>query len=183
LPALGEAIMRCPACHTLNSPTSRFCQQCGEKLPQFHSHPTTEDGDEVLSALPALAEDADTGPPDAGAILELKEERRDQRRPARPLDPKEDEGSDIVSTFIPYKNPKALAAYYCGFFALLPGLGFILGAVAITLGIQGVRYASDKPHAKGLGHAITGIVLGTVAFFCWNPFVCFLLWFNYWYMP
>ena len=100
-----------------------------------------------------------------------------------PGDRDDEAGTDIVSTFIPYKNPKALAAYYCGFFALLPGIGFILGLVAIVLGIQGVRYASANPQAKGIAHAITGIILGVVAFCCWNPIVCFLLWFNFRYMP
>lgn len=86
-------------------------------------------------------------------------------------------------TLIPYKNPKALAAYYCAFFALIPVLGFILGGVAVVLGIQGLQYAGANPEAKGAAHAIIGIILGAVAFLCWNPAICFLFWFSYWYLP
>jgi hypothetical protein len=129
------------------------------------SRPTGEEEAEVLSALPVSEEDTLGRPP-------APHER----------DEDEDDGRDIVSTFIPYRNPKALAAYYCGFFALIPGLGFVLGVVAFILGIKAVRYASAHPEAKGMAHAITGIILGVVAFLCWNPFVCLLLWFNFRYV-
>lgn len=69
---------------------------------------------------------------------------------------------DPVSTMIPYKNPQALIAYYCGVFGLIPCLGAILGPVAIILGILGLRYVKTHPTAKGTGHAITGIVLGSI---------------------
>ena len=45
----------------------------------------------------------------------------------------------------------------------LLAIGFVLGPVAIWLGILGVRCASANPEAKGMVHAITGIVLGVVA--------------------
>src|SRR5262249_33942201 len=105
----------------------------------------------------------------------------EQRRRARRREQEKDEGPDVVLTFIPYKNPRALAAYYCGFFALIPGLGFVLGGIAILLGILGLQYARANPDAKGVAHAITGIVLGVVAFFCWNPVICFLLYLTYGY--
>jgi hypothetical protein len=155
--------MRCPACHAVNAPENQRCQACGESLPSGKLL-TAEDQADVLAALPASAEDIAEQPP----------------RPREAIE-EADEGTDIVSTFIPYKNPRALAAYYCGFFALIPGLGFILGVVAFILGIQGVRYAGAHPEAKGMAHAITGIILGVVAFFCWNPLVCFLLWLDFRY--
>jgi hypothetical protein len=65
-----------------------------------------------------------------------------------------------VSTVIPYKNVKALLAYYFGVFSLIPCLGGILGPAALVLGILGLRYARLNPQAKGSGHAIAGIVLG-----------------------
>jgi hypothetical protein len=97
------------------------------------------------------------------------------------LPPSEDEEPDLVSTLIPYKNPRALAAYYCGFFALLPAIGLLFGAVAIVLGIGGLRYANAHPKTRGAGHAITGIILGVIACFFWNPVVCFLLYMAYVY--
>jgi hypothetical protein len=91
----------------------------------------------------------------------------------RPLRPVEDEYEDApsvrrdpgdggLSTLIPYKNGKALVAYYCGVFSLIPCLGFILGPIALIFGILGVRYAKAYPTAKGMGHAIAGIVLGAL---------------------
>ncbi|WP_084760397.1 DUF4190 domain-containing protein [Zavarzinella formosa] len=65
---------------------------------------------------------------------------------------------------IPYKNGKALAAYYCGVFGLIScvlGLG-IFGIVPLILGILGLKHAKRYPEAKGSGHAITGIVLGAI---------------------
>jgi hypothetical protein len=116
------------------------------------------------------------------------------RRPQEPdLDddrlPEEDlEGrirrDDGVETFIPYRNPQGLIAYYLGVFALIPcvGLlvgpadyltwwcpnlrrllacaGLLLGPAALILGILGYRYSQRHPTARGGGHAIAGIVLG-----------------------
>ncbi len=155
--------MHCPACHALNAAENQCCQTCGEKLPS-DGRVATEDDTEILSALPVSVEDLAKQPLQPGAQDEIEEA---------------EEVTDIVSTFIPYKNPKALAAYYCGFFALIPGIGLLLGVVAFVLGIQGVRYATVHPEAKGTAHAITGIILGVVAFFCWNPIMCFLLWWRF----
>jgi hypothetical protein len=69
---------------------------------------------------------------------------------------------DVVQTFIPYKNPKSLVAYYCGVFGLIPCLGLILGPIALIFGILAWKYSNRHPTAGGLGHAITGVILGTV---------------------
>lgn len=68
--------------------------------------------------------------------------------------------SDATGGVIPYKNPMALMAYYCGVFSLIPGLGLILGPIAAILGILGLKAKSKNPKVKGTGHAIAGIVLG-----------------------
>jgi predicted Zn finger-like uncharacterized protein len=67
-----------------------------------------------------------------------------------------------METLIPYRNGKALAAYYCGVFSLIPCLGAILGPLALIFGILGVRYAKAHPGAHGMGHGIAGIVLGSL---------------------
>jgi len=57
---------------------------------------------------------------------------------------------------IPVKNPKALAAYYCGVFGIpcfIP-----LGPVALIFGILGYRDA--KTFGVGRTHALVGIILG-----------------------
>jgi len=151
--------MQCPVCHAANPANDLSCRSCGEPLPPRSPA-------EAAGALPAdvvLAEGKEVGHVDTHL--------------------EKDKDSDIVSIFIPYKNPKALAAYYCGFFALIPVLGFVLGPVAIWLGISGVRTSTANPAAKGMVHAITGIVLGVLALLCWNPFWCVLLVLAYFYLP
>jgi phage FluMu protein Com len=71
-----------------------------------------------------------------------------------------DPAAEAVSTIIPYKNGRALAAYYLGVFSLIPCLGLLLGPAALVLGILGMRHVKANPTAKGTGHAIAGIVLG-----------------------
>src|SRR5262245_50298455 len=73
-----------------------------------------------------------------------------------------DEEGDATGGLIPYKNPKALIAYYVGVFSLIPCIGVILAVVAIVLGFIGLKYAELHPTARGQAHAIVGIVLGTV---------------------
>jgi len=95
-----------------------------------------------------------------------EEEDERPRRKRRRRDDDDDDETDATGGVIPYKNGKALAAYYCGVFSLIPVLGCVLGVVAIVLGVLGLQYASQHPRARGKGHAVTGIVLGLV-----GPFV------------
>jgi Domain of unknown function (DUF4190) len=83
-------------------------------------------------------------------------------RPRRRRRPHPDD--DGTGGLIPYKNPKALAAYYCGVFGLIScflGLG-IFGILPIVFGVMGLKYAKLHPEAKGQAHAIIGIVLGVI---------------------
>jgi hypothetical protein len=83
------------------------------------------------------------------------EEEEDDDRPRRRR-----RRRDAVEKIIPYHNPLALAAYYCGVFSLIPGLALLLGPIAVILGILGIRSARVHERAGGIGHAITGLVLG-----------------------
>jgi len=96
---------------------------------------------------------------------EIPEPRR--RRAERP--PREDDDDDVrirqpgaIETLIPYKNPMGLIAYYLGVFSFIPCVGLLLGPAALVLGIMGIRYRNKHPTAGGLGHAITGVVLGSL---------------------
>jgi hypothetical protein len=66
---------------------------------------------------------------------------------------------EILGGLIP-RNGKALVAYYCGIFALIPLLGAILGPVAVVFGILGIKAANREPYRKGKVHAWVGIVCG-----------------------
>jgi len=94
-------------------------------------------------------------PPDDPDDWEEYEERP-RRRPVG------GESDEPMATIIPYKNAKALIAYYLGVFGLIPCVGSLLGPAALVLGILGLRHVQAYPTAKGTGHAITGIVLGSI---------------------
>jgi hypothetical protein len=90
----------------------------------------------------------------------------DDDRPLKRRRRDDDDGEVEGSSIIPTKNGMALASYYCGVFSLIPGLGCVLGIIAVILGIMGVIHAKKHPKAKGMAHAVTGILLGTI-----GPFV------------
>lgn len=67
-----------------------------------------------------------------------------------------------VGGLIPYKNARALWAYYLGIFSLIPCFGIFLGIAALILGIGGLRYANLHPEARGKVHAWVGVIMGTL---------------------
>lgn len=89
-----------------------------------------------------------------------RDDDRDERPRRRPQ-PRSG-GDDAVSTIIPYKNGMALAAYYVGVFSLIPCFALILGPLGIIFGIIGLNRVKANPEVKGTGHAIAGIVLGSL---------------------
>jgi hypothetical protein len=96
-------------------------------------------------------------------------EERDDDRPRRRRRRDEDDEDyprvrrkDAVETLIPYHNPSGLIAYYVGVFSLIPCAALILGPAGIVLGIMGLNYRKKNSTAGGAGHAIAGIVLGSI---------------------
>ena len=81
----------------------------------------------------------------------------------RPRRRRRDEDGDGTGGLIPYKNGKALAAYYCGIFALIPCAGALLGPLAVIFGFLGLGHAKRFPESKGQAHAYVGIILGGLA--------------------
>ena len=74
---------------------------------------------------------------------------------------------DSTGGVIPYKNPKALVAYYLGLFSILPFLGLFLGIAAFVLGILGLRDRKRNPAIKGSLHAGIGIGCGGLMTLVW----------------
>jgi hypothetical protein len=68
----------------------------------------------------------------------------------------------VVETFVPTRNPQALAAYYLGLFSLFPCLGFPLGVAAVYCGIKGIRLAGAHPEVRGKYHAWAGVICGSL---------------------
>lgn len=80
--------------------------------------------------------------------------------------PSQEEG-DSTGGVIPYKNPPALIAYYCGIFSLaacipVPFIFLPLPIVALVMGIKGLRKAREHPKVRGQVHAWIGIIGGSI---------------------
>ena len=74
---------------------------------------------------------------------------------------------DATGGVIPYKNPAALIAYYCGIFSIIPCLGLLLGIPAVILGIIGLVQRRRNPVIKGAVHAWIGIIVGGLMSLLW----------------
>ncbi|MGA9451987.1 MAG: GYF domain-containing protein [Verrucomicrobiia bacterium] len=82
------------------------------------------------------------------------------RPPPIPSSARAPKSTDGLNAIIPYKNARALAAYYLGVFSVIPPLGALLGIPALVMGISGLRFRRQNPEAGGSVHAWIGIVLG-----------------------
>lgn len=82
---------------------------------------------------------------------------------------------DATGGIIPYKNPKALIAYYLGIFSGLPLIGLPLGIAALVLGIMGLRDRNRNPVIKGSIHAGIGIGCGLLFTLVWGGLILLML--------
>src|SRR5262249_19946383 len=133
-----------------NEPEARFCAHCGAKLPA-----------KARAASPdiEIEEETEPRPRRAAARVEEEVERRPRRR--RPVEDEDDEEEEgALASLIPARNPRGLTAYCFGIFSLIPGIGLVLGPLALLFGVLGIRYAVNYPKAKGMGHSVAGTLLG-----------------------
>ncbi|MCI0683701.1 MAG: DUF4190 domain-containing protein [Gemmataceae bacterium] len=120
--------------------------------------PARAEGDEgIQPARPQPKPRPGQPPPD-----DWDDDDRDRPRRRGPRAPNVRREDDAVATIIPYRNGMALAAYYVGVFSLIPCIALILGPLGIIFGIIGLRRVNANPEVKGTGHAIAGIVLGSI---------------------
>jgi len=75
---------------------------------------------------------------------------------------------DGTGGVIPYKNPKALIAYYLGIISGLPFIGLPFGIAAFVLGIMGLKARKRNPVIKGSAHAWIGIGCGGLFAVLWG---------------
>jgi hypothetical protein len=59
-------------------------------------------------------------------------------------------------------NRTAVIAYRCAAYGLLPGIGLLLGPLAILFGIVGYRRFKAAPASRGASHSVAAIVLGSM---------------------
>jgi ribosomal protein L40E len=158
--------MQCPQCGSSNPSEAVRCEDCGAKLTS--SRPKRESAEDGIEEGTKR-----TGGP-AGSGRPARRRRQDEmedddeedeyeRRPRRRRRRNDDAGDEVISTIIPYKNPKALLSYYFGIFSLVCVIGMILAPVGLVLGIMGIRYRNAHPEAKGTAHAVVGITLSSIS--------------------
>ncbi|MEZ6095616.1 MAG: hypothetical protein R3C03_15545 [Pirellulaceae bacterium] len=82
---------------------------------------------------------------------------------------------DATGGLIPYKNPKALIAYYLGIASGLPLIGLPLGMTAFVLGILGLKDRKKNPVIKGSAHAWVGIGCGGLFTLLWGALIVSML--------
>jgi zinc-ribbon domain len=158
--------MRCPSCTAPNQPGASFCSECGEKMP----------GSVVKKPVRPAPQPEDDDDEEAEVVAVAPKRRRVRRRDEdEDDDDYESSGDGGIGTLIPYRNPKALAAYYLGIFSLIPVIGIVPAPIALVLGILGVRAARADSQAKGTLHAILGIVFGALALMCYVPLTAWLV--------
>jgi len=80
-----------------------------------------------------------------------------------PLPSGSSEPSSAAEYIIPFRNGRALIAYYLGVFSLIPVIGVPIALAAITLGILGLKFARANARSKGRVHAWIGILLGSLS--------------------
>ncbi|MCL6503442.1 MAG: hypothetical protein K6T86_12205 [Pirellulales bacterium] len=83
--------------------------------------------------------------------------------------------SDATGGLIPYKNPRALLAYYLGIVAMMPLIGLPFGIAAYLLGRKGLREAQAHPEVRGRVHAWIGILLGGGSAMVWTLVLLLIL--------
>ena len=98
---------------------------------------------------------------------------REDRANTLPV-PASDQG-DATGGVIPYKNPKALIAYYLGILSGLPFIGLPFGIAAFVLGIMGLRDRKNNPAIKGSVHAGIGIGCGGFFALLWGGLLLLFL--------
>ena len=108
--------------------------------------------------------DLRTATPQSGA------DERWAQAPGRSAPERAAEG-DATGGVIPYKNPKALVAYYLGIFSGLPLIGLPLAVAALILGILGLKARRENPVIKGSIHAGIGIGCGCFFTLLWGGLI------------
>ena len=72
--------------------------------------------------------------------------------------------SDQPSEFFPRGNVWAGIGYTAAVGGLVPGLGLVLGPVALVGGTLGGRRARSDPERRGTSHATAAVLLGWLEF-------------------
>jgi hypothetical protein len=157
--------MSCPKCKKATEPEWSICPFCQTPLQILEAEPVLlpEGSDSVESHQLPL--NSPGGNPYATPV---------DQQTAYADHPQASEG-DATGGVIPYKNPKALIAYYLGIVSGLPLIGFPFGIAAFVLGILGLKARKRNPAIKGAAHAWIGIGCGGIFMILWGLLIVGLI--------
>jgi hypothetical protein len=82
-------------------------------------------------------------------------------KPRRPRRPRVE--SDVFGSYTPWQNPTAVYAYGVAITALTPGLGLVLGPIAVLLGAIGLIHRRLRPKVLGTNFAVAAIIAGSLS--------------------
>lgn len=83
--------------------------------------------------------------------------------------------SAAFQALMPTQNKNAIIAYYLGFIAIIPVIGFPFAIAALIYGKKAMKQYRENPTPGAKGHAITGIVLAWIALAGWILFGFFMV--------
>jgi hypothetical protein len=144
-----------------------------DALPMSEEHPIPPDDQSapveplIPASDPLASPDDQPTPPPQQMPLEVPrapEGQPDYSQAPQYFRPYPNQPPSAIDRLIPTKNAKALIAYYLGVFSVIPCIALVLGPAALILGILGLKECKRDPNLPGKGHAITGIVLGSLTF-------------------
>jgi hypothetical protein len=122
-------------------PSNRpYCPECGHEISGVKGVHCPECGVRIPAELISPPEPA---APDEPVVIDASP------RPA-------------LLRLVPRDNTKALVGYYLAIASLIPGLGLLIGPVAVAYGVEGLRYAKRRSHRSGVAHACTAVIVGCI---------------------
>ncbi len=145
-----------------------FCQKCGTEIKSATSN-CPKCGAQLLTVSDTAIEQKPFGQPTAGNPYASPHVDQQQAQPDSHTT------GDGTGGIIPYKNPKALMAYYLGILSGLPLIGLPFGIIAFVFGVMGLRERSRNPIIKGSVHAGIGIGCGGFFTVFWSLIIVFII--------
>ena len=110
------------------------------------------------------------------AVLNIEQQSNPFAQPMTPVEAEplpagsagQNSTADNLSGIIPYKNPKALIAYYTSIAGGLPFIGLPFAIAALVLGVMGLKDRKRDPKIRGAAHAWIGIGCGSIFTLLWG---------------
>ena len=68
----------------------------------------------------------------------------------------------MFGSFTPWTNPAAVYGYGVAIASLIPGIGLLLGPIAVFLGVIGLIHRRLRPKVHGTNFAVAAMIAGSL---------------------